>query len=99
MIWILVAALIAGLVRGFSGFGTAMVFLPVASQYLTPFEAIASLAIMEFLGTFAVMRKSWGDAGQQWLFVALRKAIRYKFGMLMEYSLSPRPTLFFLFFS
>ena len=62
MIWILFAALIAGLVRGFSGFGTAMVFLPIASQYLTPFEAIASLAIMEFLGTFAVMRKSWGDA-------------------------------------
>ena len=62
MVWILFAALIAGLVRGFSGFGTAMVFLPIASQYLTPFEAIASLAIMEFLGTFAVMRNSWSDA-------------------------------------
>ena len=62
MIWIIFAALLAGLVRGFSGFGTAMVFLPIASQYLTPFEAIASLAIMEFFGTFAVMRKSWSDA-------------------------------------
>ena len=59
---IIAAALLAGIVRGFSGFGTAMVFLPIASQYLTPFEAIASLAIMEFLGTLAVMRKSWGDA-------------------------------------
>ncbi len=56
------AASLAGLVRGFSGFGTAMVFLPIASQYLTPFESIASLAIMEFFGTFAVMRKSWSDA-------------------------------------
>ena len=62
MIWLILAALLAGLVRGFSGFGTAMVFLPIASQYLTPFEAIASLAIMEFFGTFAVMRKSWSDA-------------------------------------
>ena len=62
MVWILFAALIAGLVRGFSGFGTAMVFLPIASQYLTPFEAIASLAIMEFLGTSAVMKNSWSDA-------------------------------------
>ena len=60
--WLIFAALLAGLVRGFSGFGTAMVFLPIASQYLTPFEAIASLAIMEFFGTFAVMRKSWSDA-------------------------------------
>ena len=56
------AASLAGLVRGFSGFGTAMVFLPIASQYLTPFESIASLAIMEFFGTFAVIRKSWSDA-------------------------------------
>ena len=62
MTWIIFAALLAGLVRGFSGLGTAMVFLPIASQYLTPFEAIASLAIMEFFGTFAVMRKSWSDA-------------------------------------
>ena len=60
--WLMLAALLAGLVRGFSGFGTAMVFLPIASQYLTPFESIASLAIMEFFGTFAVMRKSWSDA-------------------------------------
>ena len=60
--WLMLAALLAGLVRGFSGFGTAMVFLPIASQYLTPFESIASLAIMEFFGTFAVIRKSWGDA-------------------------------------
>ena len=60
--WLMFAAFLAGLVRGFSGFGTAMVFLPIASQYSTPFEAIASLAIMEFFGTFAVMRKSWSDA-------------------------------------
>ena len=60
--WLMLAALLAGLVRGFSGFGTAMVFLPIASQYLTPFDSIASLAIMEFFGTFAVMRKSWSDA-------------------------------------
>ena len=60
--WLTFVALLAGLVRGFSGFGTAMVFLPIASQYLTPFESIASLAIMEFFGTFAVMRKSWNDA-------------------------------------
>ena len=60
--WLTFVALLAGLVRGFSGFGTAMVFLPIASQYLTPFESIASLAIMEFFGTFAVIRKSWSDA-------------------------------------
>ena len=79
MVWILFAALIAGLVRGFSGFGTAMVFLPIASQYLTPFEAIASLAIMEFLGTFAVMRNSWSDAEKRFSKISYWNVYRHTF--------------------
>ena len=31
--WILTAAFVAGVVRGFSGFGSAMVFLPLAGQF------------------------------------------------------------------
>lgn len=41
------AAFAAGLVRGFSGFGTALVFLPVAAQILSPFGAILALIFME----------------------------------------------------
>lgn len=48
--WLVGAALVAGLVRGFSGFGTAMIFLPVAGQWLTPFEAITAMAVMDFIG-------------------------------------------------
>jgi uncharacterized membrane protein YfcA len=48
--WLIGAALVAGLVRGFSGFGTAMIFLPVAGQWLNPFEAITAMVIMDFIG-------------------------------------------------
>jgi len=49
--WLLVAAaMVAGLVRGFSGFGTAMVYLPVAGQILSPFEALTTLMIMDLIG-------------------------------------------------
>lgn len=49
--WILViAAAVAGLVRGFSGFGTAMVYLPVAGQILSPFAALTTLMIMDLIG-------------------------------------------------
>lgn len=48
--WLVVAALVAGLVRGFSGFGTAMVYLPVAGQVLSPFEALTTLVAMEIIG-------------------------------------------------
>ena len=47
-LWFLAfGALVAGLVRGFSGFGNAMVYLPVAGQVLGPFEALTSLVVME----------------------------------------------------
>lgn len=49
--WVLVIiAAVAGTVRGFSGFGTAMVYLPVAGQFLSPFEALTTLMIMDLVG-------------------------------------------------
>ena len=50
-IWLLaITALVAGLVRGFAGFGTAMVYLPVAGQILPPFEALTTLMVMDLIG-------------------------------------------------
>ncbi|WP_456386827.1 sulfite exporter TauE/SafE family protein [Profundibacter sp.] len=46
----MLAAFVAGSVRGFSGFGTAMVYLPVAGQFLSPFEALTTLMIMDLIG-------------------------------------------------
>tara|TARA_R110000850_G_scaffold112379_6_gene226177 strand:- start:705 stop:998 length:294 start_codon:yes stop_codon:yes gene_type:complete len=49
LVWLLGAAFVGGLVRGFTGFGTAMVFIPVASLFLTPVSAIAALVVMDIL--------------------------------------------------
>ena len=50
-IWLVyLAALIAGIVRGFAGFGTAMIFLPMAAQILSPFEALTVLVIIDLTG-------------------------------------------------
>ena len=46
--WILaVVALVAGIVRGLSGFAAAMVFLPVAAQMFSSFAALAILITMD----------------------------------------------------
>lgn len=42
-------ALLAGLVRGFAGFGTAMIYLPFAGQVLTPFAALTTLMVKDLL--------------------------------------------------
>jgi uncharacterized membrane protein YfcA len=69
LLWLVLAALLAGVVRGFAGFGTAMIFLPVAGQVLTPFEALAALMIMDFFGPFphvprAIRDGHPGDVGR-----------------------------------
>lgn len=48
--WLGLAALAAGVVRGFSGFGTAMVFMPVAGQVLSPVTALVAMAVMDLVG-------------------------------------------------
>lgn len=60
--WIIFAAFISGLTRGFTGFGTALVFLPVAAQYLSPFAAILTLTFMDALSPLPLLRRAWGDA-------------------------------------
>ncbi|MGD9864089.1 MAG: sulfite exporter TauE/SafE family protein [Pseudodonghicola sp.] len=48
--WLVLAAFVAGAVRGFSGFGTALVFMPVAAQVLPPLWAIAAVVVMDVFG-------------------------------------------------
>ncbi|MEM1429710.1 MAG: sulfite exporter TauE/SafE family protein [Pseudomonadota bacterium] len=43
-------AFVAGTVRGFSGFGSGLVFLPVTAQILPPFAALTTVAIADLLG-------------------------------------------------
>ncbi|NNF91515.1 MAG: sulfite exporter TauE/SafE family protein [Boseongicola sp.] len=50
-LWFLIfGAALAGVVRGFVGFGTAMVYLPIAAQVLTPFEALTTLIVKDLTG-------------------------------------------------
>lgn len=48
---VVLSVLVAALVRGFSGFGAAMVFAPPAIAILGPTVAIPVLAIMDFVVT------------------------------------------------
>lgn len=59
LVWIVCAAFMAGLVRGFSGFGTAMIYLPVATQFLPPFWALLTLVLMDIGGPLPNLRGAW----------------------------------------
>ncbi|KPP87188.1 MAG: Sulfite exporter TauE/SafE [Rhodobacteraceae bacterium HLUCCA08] len=48
--WLVAGVIVAGLVRGFSGFGTAMIYLPIAGQVLSPVAAITTLIVIDLIG-------------------------------------------------
>ncbi|MGH1578078.1 sulfite exporter TauE/SafE family protein [Planktotalea sp.] len=62
LMWIALATFLAGLVRGFAGFGTAMIYLPIASQFLSPVEALVTLTLMDCLGPVPAMPRALREA-------------------------------------
>ncbi len=54
--WLVGAIAAAGLVRGFTGFGSALIIMPMASSVLDPFAALAFLTVVEFWGPLPNLR-------------------------------------------
>lgn len=56
-----VAAFLAGLARGFSGFGAALVFVPIASASLGPVVAVPVLLIADVIISSTVIKRALRD--------------------------------------
>ncbi|MBW6401205.1 sulfite exporter TauE/SafE family protein [Roseomonas sp. HJA6] len=56
------AALVGGLSRGFSGFGAALVFIPLASAAVGPRAAVPVLALLESVSCLAFLPGAWAHA-------------------------------------
>ena len=48
--WLAAIAFLAGIVRGFSGFGTALIYVPLAATVLPPIWVLVTLTIMDLVG-------------------------------------------------
>src|SRR5690606_25946498 len=59
ILFLLVAALVAGLARGFSGFGGALIFVPLASAATEPRLAAALLMIVDGILTLGLLPDAW----------------------------------------
>ncbi|MGV6812526.1 MAG: sulfite exporter TauE/SafE family protein [Brevirhabdus sp.] len=56
-----VTVFVAGLVRGFAGFGTALVYLPVAASVLEPVWAIITVVIFDLVGPALILPRALRD--------------------------------------
>ena len=56
---VVLIALIAGLARGFSGFGAALIFMPMASVFIGPKLAAPLLMVVDGVTTLPLVPKAW----------------------------------------
>lgn len=61
-LWLLALGVaLAGIVRGFSGFGTAMVYLPIAAQVLPPVWVLVTLLVIDVIGPLPAIPRALRD--------------------------------------
>ncbi len=58
-------ALISGIARGFSGFGSALIFMPLASSIAAPRLVAALLLIIDFIGSAPLIPNAWKQADRK----------------------------------
>ncbi|WP_425044193.1 TSUP family transporter [Primorskyibacter sp. S87] len=60
--WMVLTIAAAGLVRGFTGFGTAMIFVPVGTQFLPTADVVFLMASTGIFSTAALFPQAWRQA-------------------------------------
>ena len=58
-------AFISGTARGFSGFGSALIFMPLASSLASPRLVAALLLIIDFVGALPMLPDAWRQADRK----------------------------------
>lgn len=62
LFWLFLTIGAAGLVRGFTGFGTAMIFVPVGAQFLPAADVVFLMVLMGVFSTITLFPQAWSTA-------------------------------------
>jgi uncharacterized protein len=62
---ICVIAFVSGTARGFSGFGSALIFMPLASSMASPRLVAALLLVIDFIAAAPLLPKAWWQADRK----------------------------------
>jgi uncharacterized membrane protein YfcA len=63
--FILITAFVAGLARGFSGFGSALIFIPLASSIISAKLASPLLLVIDFIAAAPLIPNGWRHADRR----------------------------------
>jgi uncharacterized protein len=65
--WLAVCALVAGIVRGFSGFGLSAVLVASGAFFISPKLLIPSAQALEVIASISMIPSVWRDVNWKWL--------------------------------
>ncbi|RBI69802.1 sulfite exporter TauE/SafE family protein [Roseovarius sp. TE539] len=64
LVWLVLTISGAGIIRGFTGFGTALIFVPVAGIFLPPAQVVALITLTGVASMAALLPRAWGQAAR-----------------------------------
>ena len=73
--WLAATIAVAGVVRGFTGFGSALIFVPIAGIFLPPVHVIAIIALVEVASIVALVPRAWDHADRPQVAVLVLAAL------------------------
>lgn len=77
-------ALLAGLIRGFTGFGSALIYVPLMSAVYSPKIAVPTILLIDTICTLPWTIKAWRDANWRELWpVAVASTLAIPFGVML----------------
>jgi uncharacterized protein len=90
LLWLLGGTLLAGLVRGFSGFGAALIFMPVAGQVMQPLWALTVLVVMDVFGPIPNLPRARRDGNlREVALLTLAMTLAIPLGLMVLSSIQP----------
>lgn len=65
LLWLCLTIGAAGFVRGFTGFGTAMIFVPIGTQFLPAPDVVFMMAATGIFSTMALAPQAWRECDRR----------------------------------
>src|SRR6056297_1976093 len=88
--WLLLAIGVAGIVRGFTGFGTALIFVPVAGILLEPQVVVGVMILTGLVSSAALLPRAGGQADRREVgLLALDAVLSVPLGLWLMTRLDP----------